>query len=58
MADILLLGSFHFSQAGRDIYAPETQAELDALARKLLCFAPDAVAVEAAFHQQDAVSAA
>ena len=58
MTDILLLGSFHFAQTERNIYAPESQAELEALAQKLLCFAPDAVAVEAAAHQQEAVSAA
>lgn len=58
MADILLLGSFHFMHTERDIYASEAQAELNALAQKLLCFAPDAVAVEAAVHQQETMSAA
>lgn len=58
MTDILLLGSFHFLNTDRDIYAPETQAELETLAQALLRFAPDAVAVEAASHQQEAVSAA
>lgn len=58
MTDILLLGSFHFLQTDRDLYTPETQAELNALACSLLRFAPDAVAVEAAAHQQEAVHAA
>lgn len=58
MTDILLLGSFHFLQTEKNLYAPELQAELEILAREILRFSPDAVAVEAAAHQQEAVSAA
>ncbi len=58
MTDILLLGTFHFSQFSRDIYSPEIQDELAALVNGLLRFSPDAVAVEGAAHQQTVVSAA
>lgn len=58
MTDILLLGSFHFTQSDRDFYSPEVQAELEPIAQELLRFSPDAVAVEWAAHQQKAVSAA
>ncbi len=58
MTDVLLLGSFHFMQSDWDSCSFAAQTELDALARALLRFAPDAVAVEAAAHQQDVLNAA
>lgn len=58
MTDILLLGSFHFNDSGRDFYSSETQEELNELVQSLLRFSPDAVAVEWPAHQQSAVSIA
>ena len=58
MTDILLLGTFHFAESDRDFYTPEAQKELHEIAQALLRFSPDAVAVEAAAHQQEAISAA
>lgn len=58
MTDILLLGSSHFKDSRTDFYSSEVQEELSRLARTLIRFSPDAVAVEWAAHQQAAVSAA
>lgn len=58
MTDILLLGSFHFKDSGRDFYSSEAQEELNDFVQSLLRFSPDAVAVEWAAHQQSAVSSA
>lgn len=58
MADILLLGSFHFNDSKADLYSSEVQEELSRLAQTLIRFSPDAVAVEWAAHQQAAVSTA
>ena len=58
MTDVLLLGSFHFMQSDWDFYSSVAQTELDTLAQALLRFTPDAVAVEAAAHQQDIINAA
>ena len=56
MTEILLLGTFHFMESSFDFYTDKVQDELDDLTKKLLEFHPDAVAVEAAMHQQEAVS--
>lgn len=58
MTDILLLGSFHFKDSKRDFYSLEIQEELNRFAKTLLRFSPNAVAVESAAHQQDAINAA
>ena len=56
MTEILLLGTFHFMESSFDFYTDKVQDELDDLTKKLLEFHPDTVAVEAAIHQQEAVS--
>lgn len=52
MTEILLLGTFHFMESPIDFYSSEVQNELDLLARKLLAFNPDTIAVEAAVNAQ------
>ena len=52
MREILLLGCFHFQESGLDVFAPGFQKELEELAGRLAEFAPDALALEAAAHQQ------
>ncbi len=56
MTEILLLGTFHFMESQFDFYTDEVQNEMDCFIQKLLKFHPDTIAVEAAIHQQDAVS--
>ncbi|MBS6446774.1 MAG: hypothetical protein KH382_04200 [Clostridiales bacterium] len=58
MTDILLVGTFHFFESSFDFYSAEVQQELALWAQKLLPFHPDAVAVEAAVHAQNAVTSA
>lgn len=52
MTEILLLGTFHFMESSIDFYCDEVQNELDLLARKLLSFNPDTIAIEAAVSTQ------
>ncbi len=56
--EILIVGCFHFEESALDIFSPESQAQLQALAGGLAAFAPDAVAVEAAAHQQAVIDEA
>lgn len=58
MTEILLLGTFHFMEKDWDVCSGSTQNEIDALARKLAAFKPDAVAVEGAVHQQSVIDEA
>ncbi len=53
MAEILLLGSFHFLESSIDFYSSEIQNELDLITRKLLKFNPAVIAVEAAAKAQE-----
>lgn len=55
MTEILLLGTFHFTESGIDFFTEDSQKELDRLVKKIAAFAPDAVAVEYAAHQQSAI---
>lgn len=50
-----MLGTFHFRERGFDTFAESTQAQLCRIAQKIVGFNPDAVAVEVAKHQQQAV---
>lgn len=52
MTEILLLGTFHFLESHTDFYSSEAQQQLDLLAKKLLLFQPDSVAVEAPSDSQ------
>lgn len=62
--DVLLLGTFHMGNPGRDlinlevddVLTPERQAELEALAQRLATFEPTKVCVE--WHDQPQVDAA
>lgn len=56
MTEIMLLGTFHFKESQFDFCSDKVQNELDCLTQKLLAFNPDTIAVEAAVHQQEAVS--
>ena len=58
MTEILLLGTFHFMESSIDFYSDEIQNELNLLAKKLLSFHPDAIAVEAAAHAQKCIDEA
>ena len=55
MAEILLLGTFHFMESSMDFYSGEIQNELDKMVRKLMEFQPDAIAIEAAVDAQECV---
>ena len=55
MTEVLLLGTFHFLESSIDFYSSEIQNELDLMARKLLVFNPDVIAVEAAVKAQKCV---
>lgn len=57
MAQVLLLGSFHFMESPIDFYTREMQEKLAALVKPLAVFEPDAVAIEASAHAQPAVDA-
>lgn len=58
MTEILLFGCFHFAQSGLDLFGPKAQEELAALAGRLARFAPDAIALEAAAHEQAVIDRA
>ncbi len=55
MTEIMLLGTFHFMESSIDFYSSEIQNELDLMARKLLAFNPDVIAIEAAINAQECV---
>ncbi len=52
MAEVLLLGTYHFMQSSDDIFTDSAQNELDLLVKRLAEFAPDAVALEAPVTSQ------
>lgn len=54
MTEILLLGTFHFSEE-RDIdfYSGDIQNELELMVKKLLTFNPDVIAIERAINEQE-----
>lgn len=56
MTEVLLLGTFHFSESNIDFTSTEIQEQLDVFVRKLAEFNPDTVAVELADHEQEVVS--
>ena len=53
MAEILLLGTFHFMESKYDVLSTDNQREIAKITKRLLQFAPDAVAVEAPVHAQN-----
>ncbi len=55
MAEILLVGTFHFMESSIDFYSSEIQNELDLMTRNLLAFNPDVIAIEAAVSAQECV---
>lgn len=55
MTEILLLGTFHFMECSIDFYSSHIQKELDLMARKLLTFNPDVIAVEGAIREQKCI---
>lgn len=55
MTEILLLGTFHYMEENIDFYSEEIQKELQQFVHKLSLFKPDAIAIEAAIHQQKAI---
>jgi len=58
MAEIILLGTFHFMETPIDFYSDKIQNELNLLAKKLVSFHPDATAVEAAISAQKCIDEA
>ena len=58
MAEILLVGTFHFMASSIDFYSSKIQTELDTLVRKMSAFCPDVIAVEAAVNAQKSVNLA
>ena len=54
MTEILLLGTFHFGEE-RDIdfYSGDIQNDLELMAKKLLTFNPDVIAIERAINEQE-----
>lgn len=55
MTQILLLGTFHYSQSSINIFSKETQREIQQIANSVARFKPDAVAIELPKHQQTTI---
>ena len=55
MAQVLMLGTFHFRDSNIDFYTEETQRELWELNEQLVKFKPDAIALEIPIHAQETV---
>jgi len=58
MTEVFLLGTFHFMEQDRDVFSENMQREISEFVERLAAFQPDAVAVEGAVHQQNAIDSA